>query len=383
MSVLTRSVAVVMAVLFCRAAHASLLASANVMAPLDLDGGSAGAWDAFNNQLKIAKSMGVNAVAVDVWWGKVEKTGDNVFDWSYYDRLENAIEMAGLHWVPIMSFHQCGGNVGDVCRVPIPSWIWDRNKDQGVTKQDLQYKSERDNSSTEVVSLWQDRLIILQFQEFMTAFAEHFGTKADITDEIDLSMGPAGELRYPSYDAHDGQPCGFPTRGCFQAYITPARADFRAYVLEKYHNLAGVNESWKNSLGSSPLTDVSQIGPPDDGDPSNGRASAFMSRNDHINTQYGRDFIDWYNQSLVNHGRRMLDAAIVTFGAGPFKDKPIGVKMAGVHWQMMDNADHPRAAELTAGLIQNQSHQPQGGSNCIRVPEYLEYDRFLPRACEH
>jgi hypothetical protein len=48
----------------------------------------------------------------------------------------------------------------------------------------------------------------------------------------------------------------------------------------------------------------------------------------------------------------MLDAAIATFGGGPFTEKPIGLKMAGVHWQMMDNADHPRAAEMAAGLIQ-------------------------------
>ena len=121
MNALMGTMAVVLALLVCRHLDASLLVTANVMAPLDLDGVPPAAWDAFSNQLAIAKSMGVNAVAVDVWWGKAEKIGDNVFDWSYYDRIENVIELAGLHWVPVMSFHQCGGNVGDVCTVPIPS----------------------------------------------------------------------------------------------------------------------------------------------------------------------------------------------------------------------------------------------------------------------
>ena len=26
--------------------------------------------------------------------------------------------------------------------------------------------------------------------------------------------------------------------------------------------------------------------------------------------------------------------------------------MSGVHWQMMDNAEHPRTAEIAAGLLQ-------------------------------
>ena len=96
----------ILAGFICMPVQAALLATANVMAPLDLDAGSPAAWDAFKSQLKIAKSMGVDAVTVDVWWGKVERTGDNEFDWSYYDRVVAAIEAAGLHWVPILSFHQ-------------------------------------------------------------------------------------------------------------------------------------------------------------------------------------------------------------------------------------------------------------------------------------
>ncbi len=342
----------ILAAFICVPGHASLLKTANVMAPLDLDAGPPEMWDAFRAQLKIAKSVGIDAVSVDVWWGKVERTADNQFDWSYYDRVLAEIEAMGLHWVPILSFHQCGGNVGDNCNIPIPAWIWDRFKEEGVSKQELQYRSERDNVSSEVVAVWQDRLVVPQYREFMNAFQNHFSAKAGITDEINVSMGPAGELRYPSYNAHDGAACGFPTRGCFQAYSGAARSDFRAYVVAKYHDLAGVNATWKDSLGNAPLVDMEQIGPPDNDDPVNGRATAFITRDDQSRTQYGRDFIDWYNQSLVDHGRRLLEAAIATFAGGAFKNTPIGLKMAGVHWQMMDNAPHPRAAEMAAGLVQ-------------------------------
>src|SRR5919204_651996 len=115
----------------------------------------------------------------------------------------------------------------------------------------------------------------------MHAFKEHFAAKAGITDEINISLGPAGELRYPSYNAHDatqdGRTCGFPTRGCFQAYSEPAKADFRAYVLAKYQDLQGVNAAWRDSLGDHPLSEISQIGPPDDNDNSTFRANGFVS----------------------------------------------------------------------------------------------------------
>lgn len=54
--------------------------TAGVMAPLHIDD-----WEQFENDLSLAKDMGVNSVSVDVWWGDVEKNGDNQFNWSYYE----------------------------------------------------------------------------------------------------------------------------------------------------------------------------------------------------------------------------------------------------------------------------------------------------------
>lgn len=316
--------------------------SADIMAPLIIT--CEEDWRAFKQQLKIAKDTGIRAVTVDVWWGLVEKDGDQKFHWEYYDRIVMTIQEAGLHWVPIMSFHQCGGNVGDECNIPIPNWIWTAYPD--VMQENLKYQSEKDNFSNETVSLWMDNLVMKQYTEFMSEFEKHFGSKMDIvamTDEINISLGPAGELRFPSYNSHDGW--HYPGRGYFQAYSKPARDDFRRFVVAKYNSLDRINKAW-----NSQLTDLSQIGPPDDGNPQYGRASSFLGLNDYKYAQYGKDFIDWYHESLVEHGRRMLDAATTSF-KGSFSGKALGIKMSGVHWQMMNNAPQPRVAEITAGLI--------------------------------
>ncbi len=328
-SILALSMLASLAITSCLA-QAELANTTNVMAPLEVSN-----WSNFTQQLNTAKSIGVNAVTVDVWWGKVEANGDQQFDWSYYDTLVQHIENAGLHWIPIMSFHQCGGNVGDNCNIPIPSWVW--NHYPTVTSNEMKYRSEQLNYSNETVSLWQDDLIIDEYKEFMNAFEDHFSNKANMTDEINISMGPAGELRYPSYNSHDSG-TGYPTRGAFQAYSESAKADFRAWAQREYGSLADINTAWGFSLSS-----FNDINPPSN-------ASQFINDNDHYDMQYGRDFISWYHESLVDHGEAMMDAAISAFDSA-FSDTELGYKIPGVHWQMSTQSSNQRSAEMAAGLI--------------------------------
>ena len=93
--------------------------TANVMAPLEVTD-----WAAFEGDLATVAGYGVDAVSVDVWWGDVEGTADNRFDWTYYDRVFATITAAGLDLAPILSFHQAGGNVGDDYTSLLPSWLW-------------------------------------------------------------------------------------------------------------------------------------------------------------------------------------------------------------------------------------------------------------------
>jgi beta-amylase len=60
---------------------------------------------------------------VDVWWGTIEANVPMQYDWSAYKALFELIVKIGLKIQAIMSFHQCGGNVGDVVNIPIPRWV--------------------------------------------------------------------------------------------------------------------------------------------------------------------------------------------------------------------------------------------------------------------
>jgi len=337
-------------------ALADMAQSVNVMAPLEVSD-----YWAFENQLATAKSEGASAVSVDVWWGKVEGAGDQQFDWGYYDDLFGRITNAGLDIVPIMSFHQCGGNVGDTCNIPIPGWIWSHF---GVPGSDLRYKSEQGNESWETVSLWADHLVVDEYREFMNAFENRYGYLAGDIDEINISMGPAGELRYPSYNSHDSN-TGYPTRGAFQSYSAPAVDAFQDWAISKYGSLNGVNNAW--GFG---LTSKEDIQPPSN-------AQWFVDSGDQFNLQYGRDFTRWYHESLKQHGYNMMDTALAAFD-GNFANIELGFKIPGVHWKMAATDNTRRSAEIAAGLIPSDldlssDSTGHGYESIMEVPAAYQY----------
>jgi hypothetical protein len=312
--------------------------TANVMAPLKVTD-----WAAFEADLETVAAYGVDAVSVDVWWGDVEGAADNRFDWSYYDRVFDVITSEGLDLAPILSFHQAGGNVGDDYTSLLPAWLWTKYADvtyRGVElgPTGLQHRSEQGNHSAESVQGWADRVVANEYRDFTRAFEQQYGdTYADEVVEVNVSLGPSGELRYPSYNQHD-EGTGYPTRGALQAYSPLAVRDLQEEVLDRYGSLEAVNAAWGTGY-----TSEDQIGPPED-------AGAFFASLAYLDTQYGRDFVDWYNGSLVDHGERVLHTVVAALG-GDFPEADIGYKVPGIHWSMTNPA-HPRAAEVTTGLIQ-------------------------------
>lgn len=89
-----------------------------------------------------------------------------------------------------------------------------------------------------------------------------------------------------------------PYRGVLQAYSDLALQDFQNNMVKQYGNLNEINRAWGISLQI-----VNQIGPPRNKD-------EFFLSGDYKNLIYGKDFIDWYNRSLVNHGSFMLTKVI-------------------------------------------------------------------------
>jgi beta-amylase len=89
-----------------------------VMLPLDTvgPGGQLSRQRAVAASLMALRGAGVEGVMVDVWWGVVERDGPGRYDWEAYAELVRMVERAGLRLQAVMSFHQCGGNVGDTCK---------------------------------------------------------------------------------------------------------------------------------------------------------------------------------------------------------------------------------------------------------------------------
>lgn len=300
----------------------------------------------FRRQLQEAKQLKIDGVSMDFWWGMINKEKGK-FDFSYFHQLTDEVIKAGLDVATVLSFHQCGGNVGDTENIPIPNWVWkDVAEKLGSTDENIgKYKSEQGHFSPEYIQVWADKVAVNYYADVMKAFRDSFKDKAPYISEVNISLGPSGEMRYPSYNSHDVG-TGYPTRGAFQGYSDLAVADFKQWALSKYGSTENVGKAW----GITELK-LENILPPQD-------ANGFFDRNDHLHTKYGQDLIDWYNDSLVQHGKTVLSTATSIFGApeSPFLGTPVGGKIPGVHWRMGwingDNVTYSdRKAEVNAGLI--------------------------------
>lgn len=119
--------------------------------------------------LKALKNIGVDGVMVDCWWGLVEGKGPQKYTWSGYRDLFSLVRELKLKlqvpiasflslvrrlysmWVigyksynevylidiahspahvqVVMSFHQCGGNIGDDVYITLPKWVLEVQKE--------------------------------------------------------------------------------------------------------------------------------------------------------------------------------------------------------------------------------------------------------------
>ncbi|HEX7510439.1 MAG TPA: family 14 glycosylhydrolase [Chitinivibrionales bacterium] len=330
-----------------------------VMAPLKLRDDE---FLEFSNCLKEAKGIGVEAVTVDVWWGLVMQKRDDA-RWDYYDRVFAEIEKAGLRIVPIMSFHRCGGGPGDDVNVPLPGWLSEVVAEANKTPGDLLYQSETGYESLNAIAPWVAEEAPGLY-DAMSGFIDGFLKKykqellRSLFPEINVSLGPTGELRYPAYSAEEGWV--YPHRGYYQCYSESARRSFLQWVRNPRHAC-----SWAAAFPDSEIRVPNGHLPPGSG----ARADSFVAQRLHCKPGYGQDFLAWYHQSLLNHGQRILKDAIKvvkTHCKDLSKDvaaPTLGVKIPGVHWQWRCTGV-PRYAELTAGLIAARyCYVPDDGSD--------------------
>ncbi|XP_010919815.1 beta-amylase 3, chloroplastic [Elaeis guineensis] len=302
-----------------------------VMLPLDTVSASGGLSRAraLNASLMALRSAGVEGVMADVWWGLVEKDGPMHYNWEAYMELVKMVEKNGLKLQMVMSFHQCGGNVGDSCSIPLPPWVLEEmSKDP-----DIVYTDRSGRRNPEYISLGCDTLPVLRgrtpiqvYADFMRSFRERFSDYlGDVIVEIQVGLGPCGELRYPSYPESNGT-WRFPGIGEFQCYDKYMKASLQAAAIEIGQ------EGWGKG-GPHDAGHYKQF--PED--------TGFFRREGTWNSDYGKFFLEWYSGKLLEHGDRILASAEGIFRGTGAK---LSGKVAGIHWHYRTRS---HAAELTAG----------------------------------
>eukprot|EP01018_Ginkgo_biloba_P012651 Gb_23609 [translate_table: standard] len=302
-----------------------------VMMPLDTvnSNGTLNRRKAMNASLLALKSAGIEGVMVDVWWGLVEKDGPGQYNWSGYKELLEMVSKHGLKLQAVMSFHQCGGNVGDSCNIPLPYWVLEEIK----TNPDMVYTDKSGRRNQEYISLGCDTIPLLKgrspiqvYTDYMRSFKDTFsGFLGKVIVEIEVGMGPCGELRYPSYPESNGT-WRFPGIDEFQCYDKYMKSSLKACA----------EAIGKSEWGSD--------GPRDSGHYNQfPEETGFFRREGTWNTEYGRFFLQWYSEMLLAHGDRILTAAEAVFKGNEVK---LSGKVAGIHWHY---GTRSHAAEFTAG----------------------------------
>uniref|UniRef100_A0A0C9S133 Beta-amylase n=1 Tax=Wollemia nobilis TaxID=56998 RepID=A0A0C9S133_9CONI len=302
-----------------------------VMLPLDTvnGNGSLNRKRAMNASLLALKSSGVRGVMVDVWWGLVEKDGPRNYNWNGYKELVDMVGKHGLKLQAVMSFHQCGGNVGDTCNIPLPGWVLeevDRNPDMVYTDKNGRRNREYISLGCDSLPLLKGRTPIQVYADYMASFRDTFReVLGKVVEEIQVGMGPCGELRYPSYPESNGT-WRFPGIGEFQCYDKYMKASLRACAEAVGHG------DWGKD-GPRDSGYYNQF--PDD--------TGFFRREGTWKSDYGSFFLKWYSEALLEHGDHILGAAEGVFKGTGAK---LSGKVAGIHWHYGSRSHAP---ELTAG----------------------------------
>ncbi|KAK1314113.1 Beta-amylase 7 [Acorus calamus] len=218
--------------------------------------------DGLLKQLGVLKSINVDGVMVDCWWGIVEAHAPQKYNWNGYKRLFQIVRELKLKLQVYFDY----------------------------------------------------------MRNFRVEFDEFF--EDGTISEIEVGLGPCGELRYPSYPVKHGW--RYPGIGEFQCYDQYLLNSLRKAAEVRGHSLWGRGPENAGSYNSQP------------------HETGFFCDGGDYDSYYGRFFLGWYSQSLVDHADRVLSLAKLAF-----EGTSIAAKVSGIHW-WYKTASH--AAELTAGF---------------------------------
>ncbi|KAJ7531274.1 hypothetical protein O6H91_14G038500 [Diphasiastrum complanatum] len=283
--------------------------------------------DRLRDDLRTLKKIDVDGVMVDCWWGLVEGNAPQHYDWSGYRQLFEVVREASLKLQVVMSFHQCGGNVGDDVNIPLPRWVLEI----GESNPDIFFTDQHGSCNPECLSWGVDKFRVLKgrtalevYFDYMRSFRQEFDeffVDGTIT-EIEVGLGACGELRYPSYPELQGWK--YPGIGEFQCYDKYLLNELRSAAEARGHPIWAKPPDNAGSYKSMP------------------QDTGFFRDGGDYDSFYGRFFLQWYSKVLIEHGDRLL-----TFANFAFEGTKLAAKLSGIHW-WYKTASH--AAELAAGF---------------------------------
>ncbi|XP_021904322.1 beta-amylase 7 isoform X2 [Carica papaya] len=283
--------------------------------------------DGLLKQLRTLKSVNVDGVMVDCWWGIVEAHAPLEYNWSGYRRLFQMIRELKLKLQVVMSFHECGGNVGDDVCIPLPHWV----AEIGRHNPDIFFTDKEGRRNPECLSWGIDKERVLRgrtalevYFDYMRSFRIEFDDLFEdgIISMIEVGLGPCGELRFPSCPVKHGW--RYPGIGEFQCYDQYLLKSLRKAAEARGHSFWARGPENAGSYNSQP------------------HETGFFCDGGDYDGYYGRFFLNWYSQLLVSHGDRVLSLAKLAF-----EGTCIAAKLSGIYW-WYKTASH--AAELTAGF---------------------------------
>ncbi|GAB2271701.1 Beta-amylase 7 [Dionaea muscipula] len=288
--------------------------------------------DGLLKQLRYLKSINVDGVMVNCWWGVVEAHAPQEYKWNGYKKLFQIVRELKLKLQVVMSFHECGGSFGDDVCIPLPHWV----AEIGRTNPDIFFTDKDGRRNPECLSWGIDKERILRgrtavevYYDYMRSFRSEFDEFFEdcIISMIEVGLGPCGELRYPSYPVKHGW--RYPGIGEFQCYDQYLLKSLRLAAEARGHSFWARGPDNAGSYNSQP------------------NETGFFCEGGDYDGYYGRFFLKWYSQVLLEHGDRVLSLA-----KSAFEGTCIVAKLPGVHWWYKTSS---HAAELTAGFYNSSN----------------------------
>ncbi|XP_073301732.1 beta-amylase 8 [Primulina huaijiensis] len=280
--------------------------------------------EGIKEEIHYLKSLCVDGVVVDCWWGIVEGWTPQKYEWAGYRELFNIIQEFGMKLQVVMAFHEHGGYGSGF--ISLPQWILEIGK----INQDIFFTDREGRRNTECLSWGIDKKRVLRgrtgievYYDFMRSFRTEFDDLfiKGLISAVEIGVGPSGELKYPSFSERMGW--RYPGIGEFQCYDKYSLQDLGKAATLRGHTVWARGPENAGYYNSKP------------------QETGFFGENGDYDSYYGRFFLQWYSQVLLDHADIVLSLARLAF-----EEIQIVVKIPAVFWWCKTTS---HAAELTAG----------------------------------